>query len=158
MEMADKKKRNQQYNEYVKRVSPRTRAFPSLFWAFLIGGLICVIGEFLYFGVSELFSNYDEKQIGALVSSTLIITAAVLTGLGIYDRIGNFAGGGSIVPITGFSNAMTSAAMEHRKEGIIFGTCANMFKVAGPVIVVGVALSMLVGWVYWILIQFGVSI
>ena len=147
-------KRNQQYAEYVSRISPRTRALPSLFWAFVVGGIICVIGEFIFMGFTEIFPEYDKKAIGALASSTLIIIAAVLTGFGIYDRIGNFSGGGSIVPITGFSNAMTAAAMEHRKEGIIFGTCANMFRVAGPVIVVGVALSMLVGTIYWIISLF----
>ena len=142
------KQRNQDYADYVSRISPRTRAFPSLLWAFLIGGLICVIGEFILMGFREIFPGYTPEQVGALASSALIFVAAILTGIGIYDRIGNFAGGGSIVPITGFSNSMTSAAMEYRKEGLIFGTCANMFKVAGPVIVVGVALSMLVGLVY----------
>jgi len=121
-----------------------------MFWAFVIGGLICVIGELIFMGLMEIF-DYDEKGIGALTSSILIMIAAILTGFGIYDRIGNFAGGGSIVPITGFSNSMAAAAIEHRKEGIIFGTCANMFKVAGPVIVVGITLSMLVGVVYFII-------
>ena len=152
------KARNEKYAEYVSRISPRTRAFPSLVWAFLIGGLICIIGELILMGFKEIFPNYDPDSIGALTSSTLIFIAAVLTGFGVYDRIGNFAGGGSIVPITGFSNSMTSAAIEHRKEGIIFGTCANMFKVAGPVIVVGIALSMLVGFVYWVLLLCGVGV
>ena len=143
-------KRNQRYAEYISKISPRTRAFPSMFWAFVIGGLICVIGELIFMGLMEIF-DYDEKGIGALTSSILIMIAAILTGFGIYDRIGNFAGGGSIVPITGFSNSMAAAAIEHRKEGIIFGTCANMFKVAGPVIVVGITLSMLVGVVYFII-------
>ena len=157
-ESIDIQKRNKDYADYVSRISPRTRAFPSLFWAFVIGGIICVIGEFILLGFKELFPNYTPEQIAALTSSALIFIAAILTGIGIYDRIGNFAGGGSIVPITGFSNAMTSAAMEHRKEGIIFGTCANMFKVVGPVIVVGIALSMLVGFIYWILLIAGVPI
>ena len=154
----DVKQRNQDYADYVSRISPRTRAFPSLFWAFLVGGLICVVGEFILLGFKEMFPLYTPEQIGALASSALIFIAAVLTGFGIYDRLGNFAGGGSIVPITGFSNSMTSAAMEYRKEGLIFGTCANMFKVAGPVIVVGVALSMLVGTIYWVLLLLGVPI
>lgn len=154
----DVKKRNQDYANYVSRISPRTRAFPSLLWAFLIGGIICVIGEFILLGFKEIFPKYTPEQIGALTSSALIFIAAILTGFGVYDRLGNFAGGGSIVPITGFSNSMTSAAMEHRKEGIVFGTCANMFKVAGPVIVVGVALSMLVGTIYWVLMICGIPI
>jgi stage V sporulation protein AC len=151
-------KRNKDYTEYVNRISPQTRAFPSLLWAFLVGGLICVIGEFILLGFKELFPDYTPEQVGALTSSALIIIAAILTGLGIYDRIGTFAGGGSVVPITGFSNSMTSAAMEYRKEGLIFGTCANMFKVAGPVIVVGVALSMLVGTIYWVLMLLGILV
>ena len=145
------KERNQKYADYVSRISPRTRAFPSLFWAFVIGGIICLIGEFIFMGLKEIFPNYNNESIGALASSALIIIAAFLTGFGLYDRIGNFAGGGSMVPITGFSNAMAASAIEHRKEGIIFGTCANMFKVVGPVIVVGIALSMLVGTIYWVI-------
>ena len=147
--------RNEKYAKYVSKISPRTRALPSLFWAFIIGGLICVIGELILVGLKEAYPEYDADQIGALASTALIFIASVLTGFGIYDRIGNFAGGGSIVPITGFSNSMTSAAIEYRKEGIIFGTCSNMFRVAGPVIVVGIALSMLVGVVYYIIGLFG---
>ena len=152
------KQRNQDYANYVKRISPRTRAFPSMVWAFIIGGLICVIGEFILMGFKELFPIYTPEFVGSLTSGTLILIAAILTGFGVYDRLGNFAGGGSIVPITGFSNSMTSAAMEYRKEGIIFGTCSHMFRIAGPVIVVGIALSILVGFVYWILIICGVPV
>ena len=149
------KERNEKYAKYVSHISPRTRALPSLLWAFLIGGIICIIGEFVFMGFKELFPDYDPESIGALTSSALILIASILTGLGLYDRIGNIAGGGSIVPITGFSNSMTSAAIEYRKEGIIFGTCSNMFKVVGPVIVVGIALSMLVGVIYYIIGLFG---
>ena len=100
------------------------------------------------------FPGYSNDQVGGLVASTLIVIASVMTGFGIYDKLGTFAGGGSLVPITGFSNSVTAAAMEHRKEGIVFGTCANMFKIAGPVIVFGMALSMLVGLIYWIISLF----
>jgi len=129
--------------------------FPSLLWAFVIGGIICIIGEALYMLFREvIFPDYSADNIGSMVAVTLIALAAILTGFGIYDKIGNFSGGGSIVPITGFSNAMTAAAMEHRKEGIVFGACTNMFKIAGPVIVVGVALSMFVGLIYWVVSLF----
>ena len=101
-----------------------------------------------------LFPNYTKDQWGGLVASTLIFIAAVLTGLGIYDKFGTWAGAGALVPITGFSNGVTAAAMEHRKEGIVFGTCANMFKIAGPVIVFGLAMSMLVGLIYWVVSLF----
>jgi len=150
----DVKTRNEKYAEYVSKVSPKSRSWPSLIWAFLIGGMICAIGQ----GFTELFKfcfpGYTPDQVGALVASVLIIIASVLTGFGIYDKFGTFAGGGSLVPITGFSNSVTAAAIEHRKEGIVFGTCANMFKIAGPVIVFGVALSMFVGLVYWIISLF----
>ena len=117
-----------------------------------------MIGEGILIGFRELFPRYSPELVGSLTSSALIVIAAVMTGFGVYDRLGNFAGGGSIVPITGFSNSMTSAAMEYRKEGIIFGTCSHMFKIAGPVIVVGIALSMVVGFVYWVLIISGVPV
>jgi len=146
----DVTKRNEKYNKYVKKMTPKSRKWPSLFWAFLVGGLICIIGEAFYMLFTEI-TEYDPDQIAGLVASTLVLIAAILTGFGIYDKIGTFAGGGSLVPITGFSNSITAAAMEHRKEGIVFGTCANMFRIAGPVIVFGVALSMLVGFVYWII-------
>ncbi len=146
--------RNEKYTDYVSKISPKSRQWPSYIWAFLIGGLICVLGQ----GFTELyklwFPRYTPDQIGGLAACTLIVIASVLTGIGVYDRLGTFAGGGSLVPITGFSNSVTAAAMEHRKEGIVFGTCANMFKIAGPVIVFGVALSMLVGLVYWVISLF----
>ena len=150
----DVKERNEKYAEYIAKVAPKSRSWPSLIWAFLIGGLICDIGQ----GFTELFKfcfpGYTADQVGALVASTLIVIASVLTGFGIFDKIGTFAGGGTLVPITGFSNSLTAAAIEHRKEGIVFGTCANMFKIAGPVIVFGVALSMLVGLIYWVISLF----
>jgi stage V sporulation protein AC len=142
--------RNEKYHQYVSKITPRSSWFPSLLWAFLIGGLICIIGELLGMFFTEIFPEYDKGSVGSLVSGTLILVAAILTGFGVYDKLGSFAGGGSVVPITGFSNSMTSAAIEFRKEGIVFGTCSNMFRVAGPVIVIGVALSMLVGAIYWV--------
>jgi len=146
--------RNKKYTDYVSQIAPKQKNWWSLVWAFLIGGLICVIGQGFYELYSFLFPEYTAVQIGGLVAATLIVIASILTGFGLWDRIGTFGGAGALVPITGFSNAVTAAAMEHRKEGIVFGTCANMFKIAGPVIVFGVALSMLVGLVYWIISLF----
>ena len=154
MENADIQTRNEKYNKYVQKMTPKSRMWPSLVWAFLIGGLICIIGESFTLLFKTVLPGYTPDQIGALVASTLIVIAAVLTGFGIYDKLGTFAGGGSLVLITGFSNSVTAAAIEHRKEGIVFGTCANMFKIAGPVIVFGMALSMVVGLVYWIISLF----
>ena len=140
----------QEYAAYIKKITPKSKIWGSLCRAFLVGGLICLLGEGLGALYDWLLPAYDKTQVGSLVSCTLIVLASLLTGIGVYDKIGYFAGGGSIVPITGFSNSITSAAMEHRKEGIIFGTCANMFKIAGPVIVVGVAVAMLLGLIYFI--------
>ena len=143
--------RNKKYAEYVSKITPPSRVWSGLLWAFLIGGVICILGEGLYMLYEAVFPDWLPEHVGGLVAVTLIGGAAILTAFGVYDKIGSFAGGGSIVPITGFSNAMAASAMEHRKEGIIFGACTNMFKIAGPVIVIGVALSMLVGLVYWVI-------
>jgi stage V sporulation protein AC len=145
----------EKYAEYVKKISPKSKMFLPLFWAFLVGGLICIVGQEFTMLYKHLLPDYSEEQIATLSSSTLVFLASLLTGLGIYDKIGAVAGGGSIVPITGFSNSITATAMEFRKEGLIYGTTANMFKIAGPVIVVGVAVSMLFGAIYWAVGLFG---
>jgi len=146
--------RNEKYVKYVHAIAPKNFNWKSLIIAFVVGGFICVIGQGFYMLYEYLFPNYTKDQWGGLVASTLIFIAAVLTGLGIYDKFGTWAGAGALVPITGFSNGVTAAAMEHRKEGIVFGTCANMFKIAGPVIVFGLAMSMLVGLIYWVVSLF----
>lgn len=140
--------RNKKYNDYVNMKKPKTRNFPTLIYAWLVGGVICMIGQ----GVLDLLMYFNptmsvETATGWMLI-ILIFLASLLTGLGIYDRIGVFAGAGSIVPITGFSNSITSPAMEFKKEGIIFGLCVKMFTVAGPVIVNGVAISVIVGIIY----------
>ncbi len=144
----DEQKRNEAYNQYVQAKIPKTRAWPSLFNSFWVGGLICVIGQ----GINDLlllgFPNLAEQTAWTLTLIILIFLASLLTGLGVYDRIGKFAGGGSIVPITGFSNSITSPAIEFKHEGIIYGICVKMFTIAGPVIVFGIVASMLVGVVY----------
>ena len=149
----DIRERNEKYKKYVSAVSPHTCMFWSLCKAFFVGGLICVIGQGFYMLYESIFT-YKPEHIAGLVSSTLVLIASILTGLGVWDKIGVFGGGGAFVPITGFSNSITAAAIEHRKEGIVFGTCANMFKIAGPVIVFGLALSMAVGLIYWIISLF----
>jgi stage V sporulation protein AC len=141
----------EKYAEYVKKISPKSKMAVPLLWAFLVGGLICCLGEAFTMLYKTLLPDYDKLQIGALSSATLVFLASLLTGIGVYDKIGAVAGGGSIVPITGFSNSITSAAMEFRKEGLVYGTTANMFKIAGPVIVVGVAVSMLFGLIYYLI-------
>ncbi len=146
----DIKKRNEAYNRYVKEKIPKTKAWPSLFNSFWVGGVICCIGQ----GVNDLimlwFPNMAGQNAWALTLIVLIFLASFLTGIGVYDKIGKFAGGGSIVPITGFSNSITSPALEYKHEGVIYGICVKMFTIAGPVIVTGVCASVLVGLIYLI--------
>ncbi len=140
---------NQNYLNYAKSINPRTNEARSLFRAFLIGGLICCIGQTIKI-LYEQFLGLGGDELSSYVSMTLIFLGAFLTGLGVYDRIGKFAGGGSIVPITGFSNSISSPAVEFKNEGIIYGLCVKMFTIAGPVIVAGIVSSVLVGFIYWI--------
>ena len=140
--------KNDNYLDYVKKISPKTKQTRALFRAFLVGGIICSIGQ----GFRYLFQyavGLEGDELASYVSMVMIFLGAFLTGLGIYDRIGKFAGGGSIVPITGFANSVVSPAMEFKTEGYIYGTAAKMFTVAGPIIVFGVASSVLVGLIYY---------
>lgn len=140
--------RNKKYNQYVEAKKPKTKNFPTLIYAYIVGGVICMIGQGIQDILLALFPSMSVDSAVAWMLIILIFIASFLTGIGVYDRIGVFAGGGSIVPITGFSNSITSPAMEFKKEGIIFGLCVKMFTVAGPVIVNGVLISVIVGLIY----------
>ncbi len=142
--------RNKKYCDYVEKRLPETKPFPSLVYAFLIGGLICCIGQGINDGIGAIFPNLEQEVMGSYTSVILIFLASFLTGLGVYDRIGAIAGAGSIVPITGFSNSIASPALEFKNEGWIFGLCVKMFSVAGPVVVTGISSSILVGIIYYI--------
>ena len=144
----DAKIRNKKYNEYVDAKKPQTKNFPTLIYAYLVGGFICIIGQAIQDSLIAIFQNMSIESAGTWMLIILIFLASFLTAVGVYDRIGVFAGAGSIVPITGFSNSITSPAMEFKKEGIIFGLCVKMFSVAGPVIVNGLAISVIVGIIY----------
>ena len=144
-----KQNENTNYINYVKCISPNTNEKRSLFRAFLIGGLICSIGQAIKILLKIFFSDLPEEQLSGFLSMILIFLGAFLTGLGVYDRIGKFAGGGSIVPITGFANSVVSPAIEFKTEGFIYGTASKMFVVAGPIIVYGVCSSVLVGLIYY---------
>ena len=122
----------------------------SLFNAFIVGGFICVIGQFVRFFLIYVFGLYGEELAGA-TSIVLIFLGCLLTGLGVYDKIGHYAGGGSIVPITGFANSVCSPAMEFKSEGLVYGMAAKMFIVAGPIIVYGIILSVSTGIIYYII-------
>ena len=140
--------RNKKYNEYVEAKIPKTRPWPSLFNAFWVGGLICVLGQAINDGLLALFPNLAEQSAWGYTLIILIFIASFLTGIGIFDDIGKFAGAGTLIPITGFSNSICSPAIEFKREGIIFGLCVKMFSVAGPVIVNGTVISIIVGIVY----------
>ena len=139
---------NENYLNYVKSISPKTNEKRSLIRAFWVGGFICCIGQGLKFLLSYL-TNLTGDDLGAYVSFFMIFIGAFLTGLGVYDRIGKYAGGGSIVPITGFANSVVSPAMEFKTEGFVYGLASKMFIVAGPIIVFGVLSSVLVGLIYF---------
>ena len=132
------------YKTKVKDYQPKPPYVWNCVKAFLIGGLICLIGQALQDFYIHFF-NFNEKTAGNPTAATLILISALLTGFGIYDRLGQFAGAGSAVPVTGFANSMTSAALEHRSEGLVLGVATNMFKLAGNVIVCGVVAAYIVG-------------
>ncbi|MCR4385433.1 stage V sporulation protein AC [Bacillus amyloliquefaciens] len=132
------------YKTKVKDYQPKPPYVWNCVKAFLIGGLICLIGQALQDFYIHFF-NFNEKTAGNPTAATLILISALLTGFGIYDRLGQFAGAGSAVSVTGFANSMTSAALEHRSEGLVLGVATNMFKLAGNVIVFGVVAAYIVG-------------
>ena len=143
----DKEKRNTNYNIYVESKVPKTKAWPSLFKAFLVGGIMCAIGQGLFDFYSYLFPNLAESEVSTCMLMTIIFITCFLTGLGVYDFIGAWGGAGSVIPITGFSNAVASPSIEFKKEGVIYGICVKMFTIAGPVIVCGVVGSIVSGFI-----------
>lgn len=138
----------QNYQNYVDKKSPNSPIFKNCFNAFWVGGLICSIGQI----INEVckFNGLDIQLSGTIVSIILIGISAFFTGLNIFNKIGKFAGAGSLVPITGFANSIVSPAMEYKSEGYVMGVGAKMFTVAGPVLVFGISSSILVGMIYFI--------
>jgi stage V sporulation protein AC len=126
---------------------PKPNLVIHCFNAFWVGGVICVIGQF----ISDFFSKVGipKDELGTYVSIVMVFLGAILTGIGIYDKLGDFAGAGSVVPITGFANSIVSPAMEFKKEGFVFGVAAKMFTIAGPVLVYGIGSSVIVGILYY---------
>lgn len=135
------------YQDHVKKTAPKSPMMRSIVAAFVVGGIICSLGEGVKDVIKAIAPEMPKEDIGAWVSVSMIFIGSLLTGLGVYDKIGHFAGAGSIVPITGFANSVVSPAMEYNREGIFFGVCAKMFIIAGPIIVFGVVASVLVGLV-----------
>ncbi len=141
---------NKNYLAYVHSFAPPTKHFHNCLRAFIVGGLICCIGQFLRILFETVF-QLSGDELAASVSMALIFLGCLLTGLGVYDRIGKAAGAGSIVPITGFANSVASPALEFKAEGMITGLAAKMFTVAGPIIVYGVLSGTAVGLIYYLL-------
>ncbi len=138
-----------QYKALVEAVSPNSNMAQGLFRAFWVGGVICMLGQgFIDIGVR--FLELTVTQASTFASIALILLTAVLTGIGWFDNIGQYAGGGSFVPITGFANAMVSPALEFRREGLVLGLGAKLFTIAGPVLVYGVSSAVIAGLIYWI--------
>ncbi|MGN1301602.1 MAG: stage V sporulation protein AC [Clostridia bacterium] len=139
---------NKNYQEYVNKKSPNSPIFKNCFNSFWVGGLICLIGQF----IMEIckYNGLDKTTSGTVVSISLIFLSAFLTSLNIFNKIGKFAGAGSLVPITGFANSIVSPAMEYKSEGYVMGVGAKMFTVAGPVLVYGISTSVIVGLLYLI--------
>ena len=141
---------NNEYNNYIKDKAPKSPLWGDLVKAFVVGGLICCVGE----GLSMLYKDMaglDKESAATAVSMTLVFLSALLTGLNIYDKLARFAGAGTLVPITGFANSVVSPALEFKTEGFILGTAAKMFTIAGPVITFGISASVIYGLILCLL-------
>ena len=139
---------DKEYSKMAEKASPNSPKIMNCIKAFLFGGLICTFGQFLNYGFERM--GFSEDYIKALTPSVLIILTAILTGIGVFDKIAKHAGAGTIVPITGFANSVVSPAMEFKSEGLIMGTGANIFKIAGPVISYGIFAGVIYGLIAYI--------
>ena len=144
MKLASKDK---EYDRMTKKASPPSPKLKNMIFAFVSGGIICTLGELAGFVYSKI--GIDEKTTAMLVPVTLIVIAAALTGIGVFDKIAKHAGAGTLVPITGFANAVVSSGLEYTTDGKIYGTGARMFAIAGPVIVYGCGAASLFGLIYY---------
>lgn len=143
---------NEEYGKLVDRYAPKSKCVKNCLNAFWVGGLICVLGQGLLNWFSSL--GMDEKMSGAAVAVCLVLLSAILTGFAVYDDIAKLAGAGTLVPITGFANAVVAPAIEFQTEGFVTGLAVKMFTIAGPVLVYGTAASVLYGLILWISLQF----
>lgn len=149
MEKSEKQKRiEQEYGEKVKEYTPTHSLPKEMFHAFLVGGVICTIGQ----AITTVSMNYglDKEDAGTVCTIVLILASVVLTGLNIYPGIAKFGGAGALVPITGFANSVAAPAIEFQKEGQVFGIGCKIFTISGPVILYGVFSSWVLGVIYWI--------
>ena len=137
-----------EYGKLIDELSPKSPIWKNCIYAFVIGGLICTVGQLILNGYTAL--GLEKEDAGTATSMTLVAISALLTGLSLYDNIAKHAGAGTLVPITGFANSITAPAVEFKTEGFILGVGAKMFTIAGPVIVYGVSASVVYGFFYWI--------
>jgi len=138
-----------EYARYVKEMSPKSPLWKDVLLAFVIGGLICTVGQAVLNGFAA--AGLDEQDAGTATCITMILFSAVLTALSLYDNIAKHAGAGTLVPITGFANAVVSPAIEFKSEGFVLGVGAKLFSIAGPVIVYGISASVIYGIILWVL-------
>ena len=141
------------YQKYVDKKTPNSPIGLNILKAFVVGGIICLIGQFILDGIKGL--GVDEESAASITSISLIFIGIFLTALNIYSKIGKFAGAGSIVPITGFANSIASPAIEFKSEGLVLGVGAQLFKIAGPVLVYGISSSVIVGILYFLFVGQG---
>ena len=139
---------DKEYGKLVEDISPKSPMGKDCLCAFVVGGIICTIGQFFINYYTKL--GLDKDAAGTAASMTLVVISAILTGLSLYDNIAKYAGAGTLVPITGFANAIASPAVEFKTEGFILGVGAKMFTISGPVIVYGVSASVVYGFIYWL--------
>ncbi len=140
----------QEYLNYVQKKSPDSKVWRNTLIAFLVGGAICTIGQ----GIGEIYKNFfglNEESVKTAVPITMIFFGALFTGLNLYNKLAKFAGAGTLVPITGFANAVVSPAIEFKREGYVLGVAAKMFTIAGPVLVYGINASIVLGLIYYLL-------
>lgn len=149
MQSLKNERAKKEYEQFVKEVTPKQNLFCNMAKAFIVGGLICVVGQILlHIGKTQFSLSKDDA--GSWCSLILILSSVILTGLNIYQKIVTFAGCGALVPITGFANSVAAPAIEYKKEGQVFGIGAKIFTIAGPVILYGVFASWLLGFLYWL--------
>lgn len=149
MENRMNQQNKQEYEQYVKSVTPTHNVWLQMLKAFVVGGVICVLGQFiLNYATNNL--GLDKETAGSWCSLILVFLSVLLTGLNIYPRIVKWGGAGALVPITGFANSVTAPAIEFRKEGLVFGIGCKIFTIAGPVILYGIVTSWALGVVYWV--------
>ena len=146
--------KKQEFEQYVKEVTPTHNLWLQMCKAFLVGGIICTIGQFILNMATNQY-GLDKQSAGSWCSLILVLVAVILTGLNLYPRIAKWGGAGALVPITGFANSVAAPAIEFQKEGQVFGIGCKIFTIAGPVILYGIFSSWLLGVIYWVLKMFG---